>query len=267
MTDYVMRALGIPAAEADALRARYWQSYGTTLAGLMREHGARPRARTSTTCTTSTCRRVPAAPDAVRRASGGCPGASWSTPTARASTRAGSRGRCGLEGCFDALYGFEDAGYRAEARGRGLRDGLRARRPGAARRAAMFEDDPRNLAVPHRLGMRTVLVGPAAAHPHVHHQTEDLGRASSRAARLTCAGTVETDVLVAGGGVAGLTAAAAFASAGFRVVCVDPVPPVTSAEAEGSDLRSTAFLMPAVGLLERAGLLGRGSRPMPRRCG
>jgi 2-octaprenyl-6-methoxyphenol hydroxylase len=62
------------------------------------------------------------------------------------------------------------------------------------------------------------------------------------------------DVLVAGGGVAGLTAAAAFAAEGFETVCVDPVPPVTSAEAEGSDLRSTAFLLPAVALLERAGL-------------
>ena len=48
---------------------------------------------------------------------------------------------------------------------------------------------------------------------------------------------VSVDVLVAGGGVAGLAAAAAFASAGFSVVGVDPVPPVTSAEAEGSDLR------------------------------
>ena len=61
---------------------------------------------------------------------------------------------------------------------------------------------------------------------------------------------------MAGGGVAGLTAAAAFAAAGFRVVCVDPVPPVTSAEAEGSDLRSTAFLMPAVALLAARRALG-----------
>jgi 2-octaprenyl-6-methoxyphenol hydroxylase len=68
---------------------------------------------------------------------------------------------------------------------------------------------------------------------------------------------VSVDVLVAGGGVAGLAAAAAFASAGFKVVCVDPVPPVTSAEAEGSDLRSTAFLAPAVELLECAGLWER----------
>jgi 2-octaprenyl-6-methoxyphenol hydroxylase len=65
------------------------------------------------------------------------------------------------------------------------------------------------------------------------------------------------DVLVAGGGVAGLTAAAAFATAGFSVICVDPQPPVTSAEAEGSDLRSTAFLRPSVDLLARTGLWDR----------
>lgn len=65
---------------------------------------------------------------------------------------------------------------------------------------------------------------------------------------------IDADVLVAGGGVAGLAATAAFASAGFRTVCVDPVPPITSAEAEGSDLRTTAFLLPAVELLARAGL-------------
>mgnify|MGYP006342151895 CR=1 FL=1 len=40
-----------------------------------------------------------------------------------------------------------------------------------------------------------------------------------------------TDILISGGGVAGLTAAAAFASAGFSVICADPTPPVTDAEA------------------------------------
>ena len=65
---------------------------------------------------------------------------------------------------------------------------------------------------------------------------------------------IRTDILVAGGGVAGLTATAAFASAGFDTLCVDPVPPVTDAAADGSDLRSTAFLMPSVRLLEASGL-------------
>ena len=68
---------------------------------------------------------------------------------------------------------------------------------------------------------------------------------------------IDTDILIAGGGVAGLTAAAAFAEAGFGVVCVDPAPPVTDAGAEGSDLRSTAFLQPSVELLRRAGLWAR----------
>lgn len=67
----------------------------------------------------------------------------------------------------------------------------------------------------------------------------------------------ETDVLVAGGGVAGLVATRAFAAAGLRSLCVDPVPPVTSADTDGSDLRSTAFLIPAIDLLARVGLWER----------
>jgi 2-octaprenyl-6-methoxyphenol hydroxylase len=68
---------------------------------------------------------------------------------------------------------------------------------------------------------------------------------------------IETDILIAGGGVAGLSAAAAFAADGFSVLVVDPVPPVTEAEAAGSDLRSTAFLKPSVDLLRDAGLWSR----------
>jgi 2-octaprenyl-6-methoxyphenol hydroxylase len=66
-----------------------------------------------------------------------------------------------------------------------------------------------------------------------------------------------TDILIAGGGVAGLTAAAAFGSAGFSVICVDPEPPVTSMEADGADLRTTAFLQPSIPVLEAAGLWNR----------
>jgi 2-octaprenyl-6-methoxyphenol hydroxylase len=65
------------------------------------------------------------------------------------------------------------------------------------------------------------------------------------------------DILVSGGGVAGLTAAAVFGSAGFSVLCVDPAPPVTARDAEGADLRTTAFLQPAQALLDRAGLWAR----------
>ncbi|PIV72695.1 MAG: 2-octaprenyl-6-methoxyphenyl hydroxylase [Rhodobacteraceae bacterium CG17_big_fil_post_rev_8_21_14_2_50_65_11] len=67
----------------------------------------------------------------------------------------------------------------------------------------------------------------------------------------------KTDILVSGGGVAGLTAAATFGSAGFSVICVDPAPPITDMTAEGSDLRTTALLQPARAFLMRAGLWER----------
>ena len=66
-----------------------------------------------------------------------------------------------------------------------------------------------------------------------------------------------TDILISGGGVAGLTAACALGAAGFRVICVDPAPPVTESDAEGADLRTTAFLQPSIPVLEAAGLWSR----------
>ena len=171
MTAYVMRALGVPAAEADALRGRYWRSYGTTLAGLMREHGLDPMPYLEQVHDID-LGEVPAAP-ALCAALGRLRGrkvvyTNGSREHARRVTKA-----IGLEGCFDALYGFEDAAYVPKPEAAAFAtvfalDGL------DALRAAMFEDDHRNLEVPHRLGMRTVLVGPPASHPHVHHSTDDL---------------------------------------------------------------------------------------------
>ena len=65
------------------------------------------------------------------------------------------------------------------------------------------------------------------------------------------------DIVISGGGVAGLTAAAAFGSVGMSVLCVDPAPPVTSDNDEGADLRTTAFLQPSIPILEAAGLWQR----------
>ena len=67
----------------------------------------------------------------------------------------------------------------------------------------------------------------------------------------------QTEILVSGGGPAGLIAAAAFGVQGRQVICVDPAPPVTEEAAAGSDLRTTAFLAPSVDLLDRVGLWDR----------
>ena len=68
---------------------------------------------------------------------------------------------------------------------------------------------------------------------------------------------ITSDIVISGGGVAGLTAAAAFGAAGFSVVIVDPALPVTNAAFEGADLRTTAFLQPAQSFLDDIGLWGR----------
>jgi len=69
-----------------------------------------------------------------------------------------------------------------------------------------------------------------------------------------CMKKTTADIVIAGGGVAGLTAAAAFGTAGFNVIIIDPSPPITTSDAEGADLRTTAFLQPAQQFLEAAGL-------------
>lgn len=68
---------------------------------------------------------------------------------------------------------------------------------------------------------------------------------------------IATDILISGGGVAGLTAAAAFGTAGYSVVLVEPYPPVTDAADAGADLRTTAVLNPSVAVLQSAGLWDR----------
>ncbi len=68
---------------------------------------------------------------------------------------------------------------------------------------------------------------------------------------------MDFDIVISGGGIAGLTATATFAQAGFSVLCLDPMPPVTDREAAGADLRTTAFLQPAQTFLEDTGLWDR----------
>lgn len=69
--------------------------------------------------------------------------------------------------------------------------------------------------------------------------------------------TKSCDIVISGGGIAGLTAAAAFGVAGFDVVVVDPAAPVTAPQAKGTDLRTTAFLQPSRALLDQCGLWAR----------
>ena len=80
----------------------------------------------------------------------------------------------GLTGLFDAVYGVEHAGFRPKPEQAAFEaifaiDGLNPAQ------AAMFEDDPRNLAAPHLMGMKTVFVAPKPQRAlHIQHHTNDL---------------------------------------------------------------------------------------------
>lgn len=75
--------------------------------------------------------------------------------------------------------------------------------------------------------------------------------------RVVTGGVEDIDVLISGGGIAGLVAAAAFGSEGYATLCVDPAPPVTEESHQGADLRTTAFLQPSVRLFQDIGLWDR----------
>lgn len=172
MARYVSRALGVTRNEADRLRSHYWHTYGTTLAGLMAEHDLDPDPFLEDVhdINFSVLDPDPALADAITA----LPGrkivyTNGSEPYAKQVLAVR-----GLTGLFDAVYGIEHANYRPKPEQSAFEavfalDGL------PPQQGAMFEDDVRNLAAPHAMGMRTVHVAPEADHhDHIHHHTSDL---------------------------------------------------------------------------------------------
>ena len=172
MTAYVMEALGVDRAEADRLRHRYWREHGTTLAGLMDLHGVDPGPYLEEVHEIDFSVLAPD-PDLAARIRA-LPGRRIIYTNGTAPYAEKVIAARGLAGLFDAIYGVEHAGLRPKPERRAFetvfaRDGL------DPTRAAMFEDDIRNLAAPHEMGLRTVHVAPEPEPAaHVHHHTDDL---------------------------------------------------------------------------------------------
>jgi len=172
MTKYVMDALGVNRPEADRLRKHYWHLYGTTLAGLMREHNVDP-APYLTDVHDISLDHLEQDKDLTAYIAE-LPGRRivYTNGTAPYAERV--LAARGLDRVFDAVYGVEHAEFRPKPERQAFeavftRDGV------SPQHAAMFEDDPRNLAAPHEMGMRTVHVAPDPHEAdHIHHHTDDL---------------------------------------------------------------------------------------------
>ena len=172
MTDWVMRELGVGRTEASRLRQHYWDKYGTTLAGLMREHGVEPGPYL-TDVHDIDFSVLPADPE-LAAAVANLPGRKVVYTNGGADYAARVLEARGLTGLFDRVYGIEHAGFLPKPERAAFETvfGLDGLTPGSA---AMFEDDPRNLRAPHEMGLRTVHVAekPTVA-LHIHHHTNDL---------------------------------------------------------------------------------------------
>lgn len=186
MGEFIAALLDIGLDEARRLQKHYYRHYGTTLRGLMTEHGVAPAVFLDYVHDID---HSLVAPDPLLR------GAIAALPGRRYVLTNGSRshaetvaGRLGIGDLFDDVFDIEAAAYTPKpARDSYLRFIAASGCDPAC--SAIFEDLGRNLEIPHDLGMRTVLVtdraqhqgpfaavpAPAAALPvHIDHVTDDL---------------------------------------------------------------------------------------------
>ena len=172
MRGWMAERLGLSSSSADALRADYWRRYGNTLAGLIAEHGVEPAEFLKYThdIDLTRLRADPKLAGAIRR----LPGRRIVFTNGDGAYAHRVLAARGLDEVFDAVYGIEHAFYVPKPEQAAFEaifalDGL------APEKGAMFEDDTRNLAVPHALGMQTVHVAPdPAPASHIHHHTDNL---------------------------------------------------------------------------------------------
>lgn len=157
MTAYVQELLQLEPEDARALQKRYYHEHGTTLQGLMLNHGIDPDSflERAHAIDYSALLPHPELGEAIKA----LPGRKFiftngSVPHAEAAARA-----LGILDNFDDIFDIVAAGYVPKPAG-ATYDKFASLHRVDTKHAAMFEDLPRNLQVPKALGMRTVLLVP-----------------------------------------------------------------------------------------------------------
>lgn len=178
MTGFIAELLEVDDSEADRLRAVYWRDHGTTLNGLMREHGLAPDAFLDFVHDIDLSA---VAPDPeLASAVSALPGRKFVFTNGSRGHAARVCAQLGLTGCFEALFGIEDAGFEPKPR-RAAYERILSAAAMSAEGGVMVEDTARNLVAPHEMGMVTVwtptdcaLAKAGADGDHVHFVAEDL---------------------------------------------------------------------------------------------
>lgn len=174
MTDFVMRQTGLEWDAARALQKSYFHEHGTTLAGLMANHGIDPQAFLDEVHEVSMDRLLPDAD--LRAAVARLPGRRL------VFTNGGSRHaervlrRLELDDLFEAVFHLEAADFVPKPN-LATYHALTSRHAVEPARSAFFEDSEKNLKPAFDIGMTTVMVGPkaeASSADFVHHRTRHL---------------------------------------------------------------------------------------------
>jgi len=169
---YVARLTGLDRDRALQLCADYWTEYGSTLTGLMEHHDVDPHHFLADVHDIDISHLEP--DETLSIAIKGLAGRKIVYTNGSYNHAKRVLAARGLTRHFDAVYGVEHADFRPKPTLDAFslvfaKDGV------APTKAAMFEDEARNLAVPHALGMRTVHVHEQAdGGDHIHHHTDHL---------------------------------------------------------------------------------------------
>ncbi len=185
MGEFIANFLGVPFAYARHLQKSYYRQFGTTLSGLMKVHKMKPEAFLDYVHDIDLA-VVPEHPE-LAAAIEKLPGRRLIFTNGTRAHAERVAGKLGILHLFEDIYDIVASDYvpKPEA---GPYNAFLKRHGVDPKAAAMFEDMPHNLEVPHQLGLTTVLVHSSYVdHPvqlrirnwqqppeHVHHMTENL---------------------------------------------------------------------------------------------
>lgn len=172
MTIYIANFLGIDKAKADKMRYEYWQKYGTSLAGLMKNFKIDPdhflevvhdidfSSLNKDSKLINTLNELPGRKVVYTNGT---------VPYARQVLK-----YRGLADAFDEIYGIENANYIPKPSPKAYKM-IFAKSNIIYNRSAMFEDEIRNLKVPFELGLKTILICDRPTNEnYVDYSTENL---------------------------------------------------------------------------------------------
>lgn len=164
INEYIKRRFDLDDEGANAMRASFWQKYGTTLSGLMRHHGADPREFLHATHQFPELGGMLVHENALRHALTRLGGAKLVFSNAPRHYVDEVLRALGVRRYFDAVYTIESTRYRPKPASAGFHVLMRAHKLDA-HRCVFIDDMLENLQAAKRLGMATVWVSKGLAKP------------------------------------------------------------------------------------------------------